>query len=284
MRTLVAMTISLAAFAAAAAPAQSVRTGVEAWQRGDPAAAVAVWRPLAEKGDADAAFNLGQAYRLGRGVPTNLAAAQIWLLRAAGKDHLDAQVTLGLLLFESGDRDGGLRWLKAGAERGDARALLIYGTALFNGDGVTRDPVLAYAYVSRAAAKGLTAAKVTLTEMDRLIPVAQRRKGVALALRKAKAATPAPRPAAPPKAPLASKTATGGWRIQLGAFSKRASAEALFTRLSQRPQLAGRQMVLVPVGDMVRLQVGPFPTRTAAAAACAALSKSGQGCFPVAAK
>ena len=27
------------------------------------------WRPLAAKGDADALFNLAQAYRLGRGVP-----------------------------------------------------------------------------------------------------------------------------------------------------------------------------------------------------------------------
>lgn len=283
MRNLIALTI-VAAIAATAASAQSVKTGVEAWQRGDPAAAVALWRPLAEKGDADAAFNLGQAYRLGRGVPTNLAAAQTWLLRAAGKDHLDAQVTLGLLLFEAGDRAGGLRWLRAGAERGDARSLLIYGTALFNGDGVKRDPVLAYAYVSRAAAKGLAPAKATLAEMDRLIPVAQRKKGVALALRKAKVAPPAVRPSAPVKATKGSTPAIGGWRIQLGAFSKRSSAETLFARLSQRPQLAGKQMVLVPVGAIVRLQVGPYPSRAAAAAACAAISKSGQACFPVTAR
>jgi hypothetical protein len=47
------------------------------------AGAVAIWRPLAEKGDADAAFNLGQAYRLGRGVPLDLAQAQSWFDRAA---------------------------------------------------------------------------------------------------------------------------------------------------------------------------------------------------------
>src|SRR5215211_6729373 len=83
----------------APAPAQSVRAGIEAWQKADYAAAVAIWRPLAEKGDADAAFNLGQAYRLGRGVPINLGAAQTWLERAGRKDHVDAQTTLGLLLF-----------------------------------------------------------------------------------------------------------------------------------------------------------------------------------------
>ena len=60
----------------------------------------------------DAAFDLGQAYRLGRGVPTNLAAAQTWFERAAAKGHLDAQTTLGLMLFENGNRVAGLRWLK----------------------------------------------------------------------------------------------------------------------------------------------------------------------------
>ena len=33
--------------------------------------------------------------------------------------------------------------------------MLLYGTALYNGDGVAPDPVTAYAYVSRAAAQGL---------------------------------------------------------------------------------------------------------------------------------
>src|SRR5437762_5169881 len=98
---------------ATAAPlsAQSVKAGIEAWQRADYAGAVAIWRPLAEKGDADAAFNLGQAYRLGRGVPINLAAARTWFERAANQGHVDAQTTLGLLLFQNGDQAGGLKWL-----------------------------------------------------------------------------------------------------------------------------------------------------------------------------
>ena len=48
---------------AADSPAQGankgVKAGIDAWQRGDDAAAVAIWRPLANKGDADALFNLG---------------------------------------------------------------------------------------------------------------------------------------------------------------------------------------------------------------------------------
>src|SRR5688572_17297821 len=198
---------ALALAMAAPAGAQSVKAGVEAWQRADYESAVKIWRPLAEAGDADAAFNLGQAYRLGRGVPLSLAAAQTWLERAARKDHLDAQTTLGLLLFNGGNRVGGLRWLKRAAEQGEPRALLIYGTAPFNGDGVVRDPVLAYAYVSRAAAQGFAPAKTTLAEMDKLIPLEQRQKGVAMAQTLARPAT-----TEPPKAeqPVAAKPRSGG--------------------------------------------------------------------------
>ena len=278
----------------------SVKAGIEAWQKGDYATAVNNWRPLAEKGDADAAFNLGQAYRLGRGVVINLAAAQTWLERAAKGDHLDAQTTLGLLLFQNGNRIGGLRWLKIAAERGEPRGMLVYGTALYNGDGVPRDPVLAYAYVSRSAAQGLPPAKETLAEMDKVIPVEIRQKGVALAMEKAGAKPAAEKPVAtakadPPKAtpakqvpakPAATATAqsassgSGPWRIQLGAFGQRSSADALFKKLSGK--LVGKQPFYVAAGVVTRLQVGPYASRAAASAACASLS--GQACFPVPAK
>lgn len=292
-----AMVAALLAFAGPV-QAQSVKAGIDAWQRADYAAAVAIWRPLAEADDADAAFNLGQAYRLGRGVPINLAAAQTWLERAARKGHVDAQTTLGLLLFDTGNRTGGMRWLRSAAEQGEPRALLIYGTALFNGDGVARDPVLAYAYVSRAAAQGLAPAKSTLAEMDQIIPIDQRQKGVALAQSKASKAAPvkmataklSPKP--PAKAAVKSPTAvqakapiaavTGSWRIQLGAFSKRASAEALFVKLSGNSALAGRQPFYVAAGAVTRLQAGPFASKAEAAAACGRLN--GQPCFPVPAK
>lgn len=268
--------------------AKSVRAGIEAWQRSDYAAAVAIWRPLAEKGDADAAFNLGQAYRLGRGVAVDLAAAQKWLDAAARANHLDAQTTLGLLLFDSGSRDAAVQWLKKAADRGEPRALLVYGTALFNGDGVTRDPVLAYAYVSRAAAQGLEPAKSTLQELDAILPVDQRQKGVAIALQQAKG-KPAPKAkaaskaaATPPKASAAA--ATGKWRIQLGAFSQRSSAEALYRRLSGSAPVSGRQPIYIAAGAVTRLQIGPFASKSAAAAACSALASKGQACFAVEAK
>lgn len=296
---------ALAAGAAIVTPdaeAKGVRDGIAAWQRADYAAAVAIWRPLAQKGDADAAFNMGQAYRLGRGVAVDLAKAQFWLEKAARAGHMDAQTTLGLLLFDSGNRNGAMQWLKKAAERGEPRAMLVYGTALFNGDGVPRDQLLAYVYVSRAAAQGLGPAKSTLEEMDRLLPVDLRRRGVELALAKAAAkpapaskaqkpqarlappaVKPAPRTATVPPAapPPAAAAASGSWRIQLGAFSKRSSAEALYARLSRAAPVAGHKAFYIPAGAVTRLQVGGFGSRSAAAAACSALSSKGLACFPV---
>ena len=280
---------------AAPLAAQSVRDGILAWQRADYAAAVAIWRPLAENGDADAAFNLGQSYRLGRGVKIDLALAQSWLEKAARAGHLDAQTTLGLLLFDSGNRDAALQWLKKAAERGEPRAMLVYGTALFNGDAVPRDPVLAYAYVSRSAAQGLEPAKSTLQDLDAILPVEVRQKGVAIALSRAKPKSggkAAAKPAGPAKKPPvqtasakpAAIAAGGGWRIQLGAFSKRSSAESLYKRLSVSAPVSGHQGFYIPAGAMTRLQVGPYPTKAAAAAACSSLASKGQACFVVAGK
>ena len=88
-----------------------------------------------------------------------------------------------------------------------------------------------------------------------------------------------PKPAsAPPSKPVA--TATGRWRVQLGAFGQRKSAESLYTKLGGK--LAGKQAYYIPAGAVVRLQAGPYENRAAAAAACARLAP--QPCFPVEAR
>lgn len=279
-RYLIALALSLAA--ASPVSGQSVGAGIEAWQKADYAAAVAIWRPLADKGDPDAAFNLGQAYRVGRGVPADMAASQAWFEQAARKGHLDAQATLGLMLFQSGNLTGGLRWLKLAARRREPRAMLVYGTALFNGDGLPRDPLLGYLYVAEAAETGLEPAAHTLHMLDEILPEADREKALSRDLPEDAEETPgvpiakrADKAAPPPKA------AAGGWRIQLGAFSTRSSAEALFNDLSGKPALSGRSAFYVPYGAVTRLQIGPFDSRAAAQAACNALRP--HPCFTVAA-
>ena len=161
---------------------------------------------------------------------------------------------------------------------------------------------MAYAYVSRSAAQGLAPARETLEEMDSAMPLAMRQKGLAIAQAKAKAAPPPGAPKTPaktasakaapanpvPATPAAKKAvvatpapvaALGKWRIQLGAFSQKASAEALYRKLSGT--LSGHQPYYVPAGAVTRLQVGPFESKSSAAAACKAIASS---CFPVPAK
>lgn len=286
--------MAAALFVASPATAQSAKVGVDAWAQGDFAGAIAAWRPLAAKGNPDAMFNLGQAYRLGRGVPIDLAAAQGWYDRAAHGGHVDAQTQLGMLLFQTGNRAAGLRWLKAAADKGEARAQLLYGTALFNGDGIERDPPAAYRYVSKSAAQGLAPAKSTLAQLDEVMPVEMRRQalaGAAVAAAPPVASKKVGKGAITKAAPIPVPALTmgtppvtgGGWRVQLGAFSQRVGAEGLFRKLATGP-LAGKQAYLVPVGAMTRLQAGPFASRAEASAACSSLAARGQACFVVAAK
>lgn len=281
---------------AAPASAQTVKEGIEAWQQADYSRAVAVWRPLAEKGNADAQFDLGEAYRLGRGVTLNIGAATIWFERAAKQGHIDAQRILGLLLFQNGDRTSGLKWLKMAADKDDAGALLIYGTVLANGDGLKRDPILGYAYVSRAAHKGFAPARETLADLDRVLSSDQRQRAMAMPIGEIRRAserakmTELPirrgttRIAKPPLEPLPSAhkptvaELNGSWRIQLGAFSQRAAAETLFRKLLGNSALSGRHPYFISVGPITRLQAGPFESKEAAAATCKSLATA---CFPV---
>lgn len=168
--------------------AADVKTGVDAWQQGDYAKAVAEWQPLAEAGDPDAQFNLGQAYKLGRGVKADPDTALQWYRKAAGQGHARAEDNLGLLMFRQGDRAGALPYLERAADRGEPRAQYIVGTALFNGDLKAKDWVRAYALMTRASRSGLAQASRSLQQMDKYIPQDQRAKGIALA--QGMAATP----------------------------------------------------------------------------------------------
>jgi cell division protein FtsN len=178
------------AMAAAQAPGGGVKDGVDAWQRNDYTAAVAIWRPLAQKGDPDAAFDLAQAYKLGRGVPTDLAQAKQLYGVAARGGHLQGAANYGLLLFQDGDRTSAMPWIRKASDAGDPRAQYVYGTALFNGDLAPKDWPKAYALMTRAAAAGLPQATTSLSQMDQFLTPADRQRGLAMA--SALAAQPMP--------------------------------------------------------------------------------------------
>ncbi|MFA9200373.1 MAG: SPOR domain-containing protein [Cypionkella sp.] len=170
-----------ALFAWTGAARGEVKAGVDAWSAGDFARAVAEWRGPAAKGDADALFNLAQAYRLGRGVPIDLKQAETYYARAAAKGHLKAADNYGLLLFQDGRREQALPYVSAAAERGDPRAQYLIGIAHFNGDLVAKDWVKAYALLTLANAAGLPQAGPAIRQMDQHVPLSQRQQAQALA-------------------------------------------------------------------------------------------------------
>jgi cell division septation protein DedD len=169
-------------FIAVATPALAdVKAGVEAWSRGDYRKAVEEWRPAAIAGDADAQFNLGQAYKLGRGVPVDMAMAESWYRKAALQGQIEAEANYGLILFQNGKREDALPWLNKSVARGEPRAQLVLGTMLYNGDGVARDWPRAYALIVRSASSGLQRASEVQAQMDQYIPADDRQKGLTLA-------------------------------------------------------------------------------------------------------
>jgi cell division septation protein DedD len=156
------------------------KAGVDAWSRGDYPAAIREWQAGVAHGDADAEFNMGQAYMLGRGVTRDLVRAETLFAKAAAQGHLRAGDNYGLLLFQRGEHAKAMPYIKAASDRGDPRAMYLYGLALFNGENVPKDWVRAYALVSLAQQNGLPQAKAALAQMDQYIPLEQRRRGVAM--------------------------------------------------------------------------------------------------------
>jgi len=284
-----------------------VKAGVDAWTQGDYAKAVAQWRPLAQAGDADAQFNMGQAYKLGRGVSADLDAALDYYRKAAAQGHSRAEDNYGLLLFQQNRRAEAMPYIERSAGRGEPRAQYLFGIALFNGDLVAKDWTRAYAMMTRAAAADLPQAAASLAQMNQYIPAAQRSDGLALAAqmeRKEGDAMPAPAgkaapaplrtppkplrqaelppsaPPAPAMTPPAPRAASGPWRVQLGAFGEEGRAETLWKSVSGKVKaLAGHEHYLVKGGGMTRLQAGPLASREEAEKLCGEIKAAGAACI-----
>ncbi|MDG2532260.1 SPOR domain-containing protein [Sphingomonas sp. HITSZ_GF] len=303
----VAAGVALAALPALAQE-NPVKAGVEAWERGDYKGAVDRWRSPAMKGDSDAQFNLGQAYKLGRGVPADLTQAELWYGKAAAQGHEQAEASYALALFANGKREAAQPWLQRAAGRGDPRAQYVLGTMYFNGDVVQKDWIRAYALVTRSSQSGLAEASGALSQMDKYMSVQDRQAGLTLARKYEEEANRPPLPGAMPPVAVASSQAPvrtppvrtppratspapepvrvaasapaaairdGGWRLQLGAFGDPANARKLWSQVGGR--FPGRSVSYVKAGSLTKVLVGPFASKGEAAGACRGVSP----CVPV---
>jgi TPR repeat protein len=102
------------------------KAGVAAYERGDYAAALREFRPLAEKGHAGAQNQLGNMYRYGMGVRKAHTKAVTWFRAAAAQGHAGAQNQLGVMYFRGEgvpkDYVRAHMWFNLAVSQGDKRA------------------------------------------------------------------------------------------------------------------------------------------------------------------
>lgn len=143
---------------ACGAAADDYAAGEAAWQRGEHAAALAQWLPLAEAGHARAQFAVGLAHERGQGVERDPATAARWYRRAAAQGLADAEYNLALLYLDGRgveqDLEETVRLFRAAAERGHLPAQVNLAYSYEQGSGVEQDLPVAAAWYARAAMAG----------------------------------------------------------------------------------------------------------------------------------
>jgi len=124
---------------------------------------------LADRGDAEAQFNLGLMYMKGQGVAQNYEEAVKWYRLAAEQGTAEAQFYLGLM-SELGtgvaqDFKEAQKWYWVAATQGNARAQFNLGLVYAEGKGVALDFKEAVKWYRLAAAQGLVPAQNSLGAM-----------------------------------------------------------------------------------------------------------------------
>ena len=248
--------LSMIALAVTATAPATVKSGVDYWRAGEYPAAVAAWLPFAAQGDADALFNMGQAYKLGRGVTKDANIARDYYRKAATRGHLPAQANLGIALFQAGDKAEAVRWLKTAADRGEPRAQYVYGIAVYNGDGTPKNLGQAYGYLLRAKASGLAQATTALGSIEPGLNADARTAGTAMAAAMANGS--------PPPAIRPSITATLARKFDEFKNPFAAAPKPVAPTLTPPPIVSARPATLPPANIAVVAKPVPVPVVVAA--------------------
>jgi Sel1 repeat len=123
-------------------------------------------RVRAEKGDANAQFNLSSAYFYGQGVPQNYNEAARWCRRAAEQGSAVAESHLGsLYLYGNGvpqDYTEAARWYRKAAEQNEPTGELGIAAAYFYGKGTPQDYTEAIRWYRKSAEQGDARAQFSL--------------------------------------------------------------------------------------------------------------------------
>ncbi len=149
---------AILALCSGVAKADELDDAFAAYNNGDYAVAVGLLRPIAERGDALAQYNLGAIYANGHGVTRDYQEAAKWWRLAAAQGNADAQFYLSLIYAKGQDvtqdyREA-VKWSRLAAAQGHALAQYNLGAIYANGHGVTRDYQEAAKWWRLAAAQG----------------------------------------------------------------------------------------------------------------------------------
>lgn len=143
---------------AAPAYAQDYDKGLEAYERGDHATALEVWRAAADQDDARAQNNLGSMYDAGHGVPQDDGEAVKWYRLASEQGLVWAQLNLAHMYREGlgvpQDYGEAVLWYRKAAEHGFVLAQSNLGWMYLNGLGIQQDDGAAAKWYQRAAEQG----------------------------------------------------------------------------------------------------------------------------------
>jgi uncharacterized protein len=280
--------------------------GAAAYKRGDYQTALAVFRPLAENGDAKAQSILGLMYSYGEGVPEDYRESARWYRRAAEQNSSVAQYNLGMLYLEGKgvpqDTDEAIKWLDRAAEGGHFRArttLAKLDAGTYSNqesgpsDALEAPPTMAAEPEPRSVVLRkpalptpramIAAAPATTTKTDKAPPAT---------MTKSKDHSPASNNTQhSANTPPASTSTTHEYRVQLAASRSeeniRRDWSSYQSRYSDIFGALDASVERAEVGEektvWYRLRVGPFESVSSAKELCETLSARGikTGCLPL---
>jgi TPR repeat protein len=132
--------------------------GQAAYDIDDYATAIALWRPLAEQGDAIAQYRLSRMYRNGLGVAVDDAEALKWAQRALDGGNIDANNIIGVLYSIGSavpkDDAKAAALFRLAAENGLDKAQVNLAGMYYEGTGVAQSDEEAFGWFLRAAKQG----------------------------------------------------------------------------------------------------------------------------------
>ena len=139
-------------------PEALYQKGKEYYNNSNYSEAVKYYRQAADKGNAQAQFDLGSCYERGRGVSRDLAEAFKWYKKSAEQGNKFAQYSLSLC-YENGNGvtmnySEAAKWVRKSAEQGYHFAEKQLGYYYYYGIGVTKNYTEAFKWYSKAAKHG----------------------------------------------------------------------------------------------------------------------------------